>query len=525
MTHVIITAGPRDREAALAIAAALETPPYSVSFALPQALLAEANAFTQKSGSQPQLTPLLTKAQAIVVVWSRTTVRSEAMQEVARQAVVDGARLISVTVDPEPETVPYPNVAPIALNTWDQKSATDPAIARLFARLSEVTRPAPVTVSGNRSPKRLVMFCDGTWQSIGAQRRTNVAQAAMAVDRMDTKGVHQVTYYDDGVGAQDEGFQRFLVGATGRGLDNRILAAYRFLTLNYEHGDEIYLFGFSRGAYTVRSLTGLIRTCGILRREYAYREGEAMALYRRRVTTDSAGKVVALKDRDFAEAIAFRESFSRAWVPMTGATADPQGRDQLTVKYVGVWDTVGSLGIPSIWGTDKKYSFHDLTLGRWVTGARHAVALDETRRAFEAALWTNVGDGAESERHPTAKQLWFSGDHGGVGGGDGREGLSNVALLWLIEGAAAQGLSFKHSILDRFRLGLDVLTPPVRRFSLGSLVTYLRGWGWREGLTQLSEVHESALKRWAGKKGYRPAPLKRVKEASEADQKKPPLKG
>jgi uncharacterized protein (DUF2235 family) len=521
MTHVLITAGRRDRGVAAALAQRLGLTTTSAEVVSPEDLLKEVKDFAKNGSKSAVQTPRLTRARAVMVVWSKPTVKSRALQEVARYAVVDGARLTPVIVNPVPAELPYPNVVPISLADWNGRDDAHPGLITIAERVGQSLATLAPTVAAAKTPKRIVLFCDGTWQSLGADKRTNVAQAAMAVDRMDAKGVHQVTYYDDGVGATDQGLTRFLVGATGRGLDNRILSAYRFLTLNYEHGDEIYLFGFSRGAYTVRSLTGLIRTCGILRREFAYREREAMSLYRRRITIDENGQPVEVKDRDFKEAVEFRETYSRAW-PASAPTTNPNDpRAGLTVRYVGVWDTVGSLGVPEIWYSRRKHAFHDLRLGHWVQSARHAVALDEKRKAFEAALWSNVGQGAEEGRHPHAQQVWFAGDHGGVGGGDAREGLSNIPLLWLIEGAAAQGLSFKSTILERFRLAMDPIIPEVRRFNLSGLPTYLRGAQWRIGPSDLSEVHPSALKRWAASAKYRPEPLKRLKIADVAAKAKP----
>lgn len=382
-----------------------------------------------------------------------------------------------------------------------------------FIAGAQFMKPIPYTHYAGYTPKRLAIFCDGTWQSIRAERRTNVALAAMGVERYGPDGRHQLTYYDDGVGALIGGWRRMFVGATGQGLDNRILSAYRFLTLNYEPGDEIYLFGFSRGAYTVRSLTGLIRTCGILRREYAHREQEAMDLYRRPRTQDGTAQ------SDSPEAIEFRMNCAREWVrPESGAlTAMGGGRDTLKVAYVGVWDTVGALGIPStLFQNRKRYQFHDTSLGKWVKMARHAVAIDERRTAFAPTLWSNVDGGADAGDHPGAQQCWFPGDHGGVGGGAARNGLSNAALLWIIEGAQAGGLSFKQSILDEYVAELEPLRTPVRQTGIGSWFTYLSGADWRRGLTQFEDVHETARQRYLQNKTYRPKPLKPFKDRLKA---------
>jgi uncharacterized protein (DUF2235 family) len=370
-----------------------------------------------------------------------------------------------------------------------------------------MTQQIPYTRYTGYQPKRIAIFCDGTWQSIGGAARTNVALAAMGVERFAQDGRHQLTYYDDGVGALMTGWRRIVTGATGSGLDNRILSAYRFLTLNYEPGDEVYLFGFSRGAYTVRSLAGLIRTCGILRREYAHREGEAMALYRRR---DGASPTL-----DSAEAVNFRLNFAREWVPPSTEALQGVGaaRATFSLAYMGVWDTVGSLGIPGwVLANRKKYQFHDTSLGQWVRQARHAVAIDEKRNSFQPTLWSNLDHPEDAKRHPTAQQMWFPGDHGGVGGGFERAGLSNSALLWIIDGARSAGLAFKQSILDEYARDIEPINTPVRRFSLQAWLMSLTGSGWRSGLGHFEDVHESARRRYVENKSYRPRPLKPFKD-------------
>ncbi|MGE0830467.1 MAG: DUF2235 domain-containing protein, partial [Hyphomonadaceae bacterium] len=132
--------------------------------------------------------------------------------------------------------------------------------------------------------KRLVVCCDGTWQRLWGDRLTNVALTARSVASRDADGNVQIVYYSVGVGAYLDKLSLYQ-GAIGAGLDEHLLEAYQFLTLNYEPGDQIYLFGFSRGAYTVRSLCGLLRKCGVLRRAHADRAGAALKLYRQRDST------------------------------------------------------------------------------------------------------------------------------------------------------------------------------------------------------------------------------------------------
>jgi uncharacterized protein (DUF2235 family) len=166
--------------------------------------------------------------------------------------------------------------------------------------------------------KRLVLCCDGTWNTADQQRDgqpcpSNVTKVALGLARDDGEGVEQRVYYQQGVGTQPG--ERLRGGALGLGLSRNVQEAYRFVVDNYDRGDELFFFGFSRGAYTARSTVGLIRNSGILRRERAGRLGEAYPLYRDRA-------------RDI-ESQLFRRSFSH----------EPR------IRSVGVRDTVGSVGI------------------------------------------------------------------------------------------------------------------------------------------------------------------------------------
>ncbi|PZO46217.1 MAG: DUF2235 domain-containing protein, partial [Alphaproteobacteria bacterium] len=129
--------------------------------------------------------------------------------------------------------------------------------------------------------KRLIICCDGTWQRLYAGTLTNVALTARAVASRDRQGRSQIVYYSAGVGASLSGLSLWQ-GMTGADLDDNLLDAWLFINLNYEPGDELYLFGFSRGAYTVRSLAGLLRKIGILRRAHVDKAQEGIDLYRAR---------------------------------------------------------------------------------------------------------------------------------------------------------------------------------------------------------------------------------------------------
>ena len=296
--------------------------------------------------------------------------------------------------------------------------------------------------------KRIVIACDGTWSRLDAARQTNVAKLAEAVLPVAPDGVPQIVCHLDGVGSGRgtgrvaQAVDRVLGGAVGLGLEATLAEAYRFLVLAYAPGDDVQLFGFSRGAYTARSLAGLIRCCGILERPSADALPEALALYRARCGADGEA------------ALAFRARHAGhvatgpadpAW---RGARGLPAGTP-LRIGFLGVWDTVGALGVPAhLWlasWLNRGLGFHDTALSAMVAAARHAVAIDERRRSFPPALWDNL-DALAAASGGSYAQRWFPGDHGSVGGGGrpgarsrGGRGLEPRArLAWAARGAAAR---------------------------------------------------------------------------------------
>lgn len=275
--------------------------------------------------------------------------------------------------------------------------------------------------------KRIALFADGTWSKPeqdcgGAPAPTNVLKLSIAVASQDASGVDQVVYYQKGAGERGGLWSRLSGGAFGVAISSNIQELYLFLVRNYRPGDQLFLFGFSRGAYTVRSLAGLIRNCGILRPQSAERYAEAYALYRDRTPQSHP---------DAPQSLAFRDAYS--W------TDRP-------IEFIGVWDTVGRLGIPvtplRFW-TKPFYEFHDVALSSQVRYAYQALALDERRAAFVPTLW---------QTHPRAtsqvvEQAWFPGVHGDVGGGRTATGLSDGALLWMADRAGRCGLALDASLL------------------------------------------------------------------------------
>lgn len=343
--------------------------------------------------------------------------------------------------------------------------------------------------------KRLVICCDGTWQRLYGGALTNVALTARAVATRDAQGNPQIVFYSEGVGASLSGLSLWQ-GMTGADLDDNLLEAWLFINLNYEPGDQIYLFGFSRGAYTVRSLAGLLRKIGILRRVHVDKARDALDIYRAREF-----------GADSPETERFRTAHAIAWprlaAPFTAPPVD------LRIRYLGLWDTVGALGIPRLLpisiGLTKSYEFHDTALSRSVEHARHAVAIDERRAAFAPTLWSNVDAFNPAGAPARVKQMWFPGDHGGVGGGDAR-GLSNCALMWVLEGAERAGLAIERepgSVISACLAEIDPIHARIGGVSrLGPLATR-----WRKGLVRFEDVHEAARLRWIANRAYRPAPL------------------
>mgnify|MGYP003627752679 FL=1 len=308
--------------------------------------------------------------------------------------------------------------------------------------------------------KRIAIFADGTWNSPEQGGATNVLKLARAVSPT-INGVNQIAFYDWGVGTDRK---RISGGITGAGIDKNIMDCYRFLIHNYDSGDEIYLFGFSRGAYTARSLGGLIRNCGLLKREHAERIPEAYRLYRQR-TKSSHPDEPAPKS--------FRSSYAVA--------------DRTKINFVGVWDTVGSLGIPiPFWGTlgEKEFLFHDTSPSKIILHARHALSIDENREDFTPTLWDNK-PGFDLQ------QVWFSGVHSDVGGGYKEQQLSDFACRWMVNQVTGFGLEFEPYLLEAIKENNPDRTDALHNERTG--IYKLRG----EYIRPITgAVHYSVKQRW-----------------------------
>lgn len=273
--------------------------------------------------------------------------------------------------------------------------------------------------------RRLIICLDGTWST--PDQDTNVVKMARAVSPQAPDGP-QVVFYDPGVGTGNF-LDRISGGAFGIGLSENVRQAYRFLVHNFVENDEVYLFGFSRGAFTARSVAGFMRKCGLLPKKHGDRVDDAFKIYKRRDETP-----------DTEEAKKFRRDF---------------GCTEVSPKFIGVWDTVGSLGVPvpiPVLGRFR-FRFHDVRLGRRVAYGYQALAIDERRRPFSPTLWEEEIPDQETDRPPREnfEQAWFAGCHSDVGGGHKQSGLSDTAMLWIIEKAEASGLVFDGAYVQGLR--------------------------------------------------------------------------
>jgi uncharacterized protein (DUF2235 family) len=314
--------------------------------------------------------------------------------------------------------------------------------------------------------KRFVICLDGTWQQLRQDKLTNIGIIARSVGHTTTteagEKVTQIVIYSQGVGANTQALgkssllgrtsnaiNRMAGGIFGEGLEDVIVDTYLRLAFNYEHGDEIYIFGFSRGAFAARSLAGLINCSGIVSRLHADRAWDAFALYRTPLPKNGTEDQ---KREHFEAQRQFRRLYGKGKRAEDGARVALDEPPPIT--YMGIFDTVGQRGMPDAlgWLSDlfnRRYGFHNLNICPNVQSARHAVAIDEQRLGFPPTLWDNVDDANKSARQrPGAdasrryyEQRWFVGAHGDVGGGNDSP-LSAPPLKWIAEGAAACGLRF-----------------------------------------------------------------------------------
>jgi uncharacterized protein (DUF2235 family) len=280
--------------------------------------------------------------------------------------------------------------------------------------------------------KRIVICADGTWnlrdqidKESGKRRPTNVTKIARAVLPRASDGKDQVVFYHDGLGTRGP-MDKATGGAFGVGIEDNIRNLYRSIVYNYEPGDELYFFGFSRGAFTVRTLAGFMNLVGLVEKDDDYYVPEIYRCYEKNQRPGS-------------------EEWKHAFHNVHGTRPCP------VITFIGVWDTVGALGAPGVIGkvasafNGNKYAYHDVGLNDNIVNAYHALAIDERRKPFQPTLWIKP-DGWSG----TLAQAWFPGVHSNVGGGYKPDGLANEALHWMLTKAESIGLEVDWKYLDNF---------------------------------------------------------------------------
>jgi uncharacterized protein (DUF2235 family) len=353
--------------------------------------------------------------------------------------------------------------------------------------------------------RRIILLSDGTGNSAGKLAKTNVWRTYQALD---LASGDQIAMYDDGVGTSSVKFLAAIGGAFGWGLKRNVLALYKFICRNYRTGDEIYAFGFSRGAFTIRVLMGLLLTQGVVRwyseeeldllAKEAYRAYRAER-YRRKASLSQVGRwirngMVAIRNRLLG------------LKPYTKAKNVEVER----VAFLGLWDTVDAYGVPIKElkaGIDRfiwPLYFDNRKLNPKVELACHALALDDERATFHPLVWD------ESEEDPRKKRIhqkWFAGVHSNVGGGYPDDALAHVPLLWVLGHAVDAGLQLKQGTMDQYGFAAS---PYGRMYdSRSGLSSYYRYAPRKvEAYSARPEVHESVYLRIAnGSDQYAPISL------------------
>ena len=281
--------------------------------------------------------------------------------------------------------------------------------------------PTPAT-----TPRKLIVLCDGTFND--PADNTNVFKFKNALARPD-----QLVYYDEGVGITEEGNRKgwfgktvdsLMGGAFGSGLSMNVQQAYRWVCDNYQDGDELYFLGFSRGAYTARSIVGMIRKLGLIR-----------APLERNTLAAAFSQYRNEHHPNCPEIEKFRDKLNTRRV------------EDVCLRFLGVWDTVGALGVPVVGPRSlvarHRWGFHDTRLSSHVVTARQSLAIDEKRAAFLPAPW--CADAKRQEKAPdSVKQVWFPGCHSDIGGGNG-----HITFHWMLREAASAGLEFDPPLNER----------------------------------------------------------------------------
>jgi uncharacterized protein (DUF2235 family) len=353
--------------------------------------------------------------------------------------------------------------------------------------------------------KRLALYLDGTWNQVSDN--TNIWRFRALFSPVSADGCEQRAYYSTGLGTKFG--ERISGGLFGAGIDTAITSAYEWLIDNYAPDDEIFIFGFSRGAYTARSLSGFVSKCGLLQSGAPLGVNQLFMRYRH----PGQRTIWQLKDAQSQGNTDF--SFEEDWM-LKFAQAVP-------VKFVGVFDTVGELGVPfplvhRLFGS--AYEFLNTGLRQTNEYAFHALAIDEHRKAFAPTLWSNQGATSAKPRPiERTEQRWFIGAHANVGGGYFNDSLAQLPFKWLAHKAESLGLSFSDGFTAEPNAATADISDSYAEFAWGlyRLITFCRPYyrpigappkGEGDGVTNINEtIDSSVFDRWRADQTYRPPAL------------------
>lgn len=345
--------------------------------------------------------------------------------------------------------------------------------------------------------RNIIICCDGTGNEI-SENISNVLKLYRCLRKTEKTEPRQIVYYDPGVGTLTrpnpwhklrQDFNAILGLATGYGLDDNVLAAYDFLARNYQHGDQIYLFGFSRGAYTVRVLAGLVHKVGLITPEQINLAGSGLIAYKQ-FSSDEAPALRA-KFKSAVEAAAAEDTLPQTAFDNAAQFARITSSRWPTIRFVGVWDTVASVIVPRAdrfyWPSLEELAF---TLANpSVQAFRQAISIDERRCMFRLKKWDDPQTFKPvrfNDVHAAPQdilQVWFAGVHADIGGGypEKQSGLSKYPLLWMIDEATKCGLKVNQATVNQLAWGIQrkgspysYVAPDVR----GDLHTSLSGAWW-----------------------------------------------
>lgn len=366
--------------------------------------------------------------------------------------------------------------------------------------------------------KNIVLCSDGTGNRDIKARGTNVFKLYEAVDIQGHKENQsfkpQVAFYDDGVGSSSFLPVKIIGGAFGWGFSKNVRDLYTELVHVYQPGDSLYLFGFSRGAYTIRALAGMIQYCGIV--DIAKVANKEQLESRVKACWDQFAAVVfkpfqtdAVRRRNVPAAVDSAIAVERRRA--LGAIAHPEHAPagEPSIEFVGVWDTVAAVGAPFEELRDLLNFFIPVKFAELVPGSRikracHALSIDDERQTFHPELWNE-----QKARSGQIEQVWFAGAHSNVGGGYPKQGMSLVALDWMMAEAERCGLRFIPGDREFVKTHQDI--HGTLYDSRAGLAVYYR-WGPRNIVTlcrdhniKVPKIHVSVFERIAnGTDGYAP---------------------